>query len=108
VLGYLFFLRAPSVLTREILTCLYGIVGSAILYVNLAGYHVKSVRGSLASRGSGLFVTSLYAAAAFGGYAIGALASRGGWIFAAELQISALCVVGAILSLAIRPAQMSL
>ena len=80
VLGYLFFLQSPSPLMREILTFIYGVVGSAVLYVNLAGYHVKAVRGHLASRGSGLFVTSLYGAAAFAGYAIGALASRGrGW-----------------------------
>jgi len=108
VLGYLFFLQAPSMLTREILTCIYGIVGSAILYVNLAGCHVKSLQGNLASRGSGLFVTSLYAAAAFAGYAIGALASHGGWMFASELQMSALCILGAILSLALKPEEMSL
>ena len=57
VLGYLFFLPSPSPLMREILTFIYGVVGSAVLYVNLAGYHVKAVRGHLASRGSGLFVT---------------------------------------------------
>jgi MFS transporter, DHA1 family, inner membrane transport protein len=108
LLGYLFFLQTPSALTREILTCIYGITGSAVLYVNLAGYHVKSVRGNLASRGSGLFVTSLYGAAAFAGYAIGALASRGGWMFASELQMCLLCLVGAVLSLAVRPDQMSL
>ena len=39
------FLQSPTPLTREILTCIYGVVGSAILYVNLAGYHVKSVQG---------------------------------------------------------------
>ena len=108
VLGYLFFLPSPSPLMREILTFIYGVVGSAVLYVNLAGYHVKAVRGHLASRGSGLFVTSLYGAAAFAGYAIGALASRGSWMAAAELQISLLCIIGAVLSLAIRPEEMAL
>jgi DHA1 family inner membrane transport protein len=108
VLGYLFFLQSPSAVTREILTFIYGVVGSAVLYVNLAGYHVKAVRGSLASRGSGLFVTSLYGAAAFAGYAIGALASRSSWMTAAEFQITLLCIVGAILSLAIKPEEMAL
>ncbi|HWF37681.1 MAG TPA: MFS transporter [Candidatus Acidoferrales bacterium] len=108
VLGYLFFLPSPSPLMREILTFIYGVVGSAVLYVNLAGYHVKAVRGHLASRGSGLFVTSLYGAAAFAGYAIGALASRGSWMAAAELQISLLCIIGAVLSLAIKPEEMAL
>ena len=108
ILGYLFFLQSPSALTREILTFIYGVVGSAVLYVNLAGYHVKAVRGSLASRGSGLFVTSLYGAAAFAGYAIGALASRTSWTTAAELQMSLLCLIGAALSLAIKPEEMAL
>ena len=108
ILGYLFFLPTPSALTREILTFIYGVVGSAVLYVNLAGYHVKAVRGHLASRGSGLFVTSLYGAAAFAGYALGGLASRGSWMSAAELQISLLCIIGAILSLAIKPEEMAL
>ena len=108
VLGYLFFLQSPTALTREILAFVYGVVGSAVLYVNLAGYHVKAVRGSLASRGSGLFVTSLYGAAAFAGYAIGALASRSSWMTAAELQMSLLCIIGAILSLALKPEEMAL
>ena len=108
VLGYLFFLQSPTALTREVMTFIYGVVGSAVLYVNLAGYHVKAVRGSLASRGSGLFVTSLYGAAAFAGYAIGALASRSSWMTAAELQMSLLCVIGAILALALKPEEMAL
>jgi DHA1 family inner membrane transport protein len=108
VLGYLFFLPSPSALTREILTFIYGVVGSAVLYVNLAGYHVKAVRGSLASRGSGLFVTTLYAASAFAGYAFGALVARSSWMTAAEIQISLLCLVGAVLSLAIKPETMAL
>jgi MFS transporter, DHA1 family, inner membrane transport protein len=108
ILGYLFFLPTPSAMTREILTFIYGVVGSAVLYVNLAGYHVKAVQGHLASRGSGLFVTSLYGAAAFAGYAIGGLASRGSWMGAAELQISLLCIIGAVLSLAIKPEEMAL
>jgi len=108
ILGYLFFLPSPTALTREVLTFIYGVVGSAVLYVNLAGYHVKAVRGSMASRGSGLFVTSLYGAAAFAGYAIGALASRSSWMTAAELQITLLCIIGAILSLAIKPEEMAL
>ncbi len=43
VLGYLFFQPSLTMLAREILTCIYGIAGSAVLYVNLAGYHVKSL-----------------------------------------------------------------
>jgi MFS transporter, DHA1 family, inner membrane transport protein len=109
VLGYLFFQTSPSMLTREILTCIYGITGSAILYVNLAGYHVKALRRSLSNRGSGMFVTSLYGGAAFGGYLLGWLVNHaGGWLVASEIQISLLCFLGAILALALRPSEMSL
>ncbi|HUY14332.1 MAG TPA: MFS transporter [Terriglobia bacterium] len=107
-LGYLFFQRSEGIITREILTCIYGVLGSAILYVNLAGYHVKAVRSGLAGRGSGMFVTSLYGAAAFSGYLIGVIASRWGWVIAGEIQMSLLCVVGAALALGLRPSQMSL
>ena len=107
VLGYLFFQPSLTALTREILTCLYGVVGSAGLYVNLAGYHVKALRADLASRGSGMFVTTLYGAAAFSGYLIGALTGRVGWLTAGELQMSLLCLIGAALSLALRPSEMS-
>jgi MFS transporter, DHA1 family, inner membrane transport protein len=108
VLGYLFFLPSLSMLTREILTCIYGITGSAVLYVNLAGYHVKALRRSLSSRGSGMFVTSLYAGAAFGGYLLGALATPFGWLRASELDMSLFCLIGAVLALALRPSEMSL
>ena len=108
VLGYLFFQISPTMLTREILTCIYGVTGSAVLYVNLAGYHVKALRRSMSSRGSGMFVTSLYGGAAFGGYLLGWLVGRGGWLMAAEIQISLLSVVGAVLAFAMRPSEMSL
>src|SRR5579862_6563700 len=107
VLGYLFFQVAPSAVTREILTCLYGVVGSAVLYVSLAAYHVRSLRSTLASKGSGMFVTSLYGGAAFGGYLIRALATHGGWLFAGVIQMSLLCAVGAVLALALRPSEMN-
>ena len=108
VLGYFFFQESPTMLTREILACIYGVTGSAILYVNLAGYHVKALRSSLSSRGSGMFVTSLYGGAAFGGYLLGAIAAHGGWLLAGEIQMSLLCAVGAVLALALRPSEMSL
>ena len=108
VLGYLFFQESPSMLVREILTCVYGVTGSAILYVNLAGYHVKALRRSLSSSGSGMFVTSLYGGAAFGGLLLGKLAHWGGWLHASEIQMSLLCFLGAILALALKPSEMSL
>jgi DHA1 family inner membrane transport protein len=108
VLGYLFFQESPTMLTREILTCIYGVTGSAVLYVNLAGYHVKALRTSLSSRGSGMFVTSLYSGAAFGGYLLGAIAAHKGWLMAGVIQMSLLSLVGAALALILRPSEMSL
>jgi len=106
-LGYLFFMPDFSMVTREILTCIYGIAGSAVLYVNLAGCHVKALRRSLSSKGSGMFVTSLYAGAAFGGYFLGALASSFGWQQGSEISMTAMCLIGAVLALGIRPSEMS-
>lgn len=110
VLGYLFYQGSPSMAMRELLTCIYGITGSAVLYVNLAGYHVKALRRSLSNRGSGMFVTSLYGGAAFGGYILGWLVSQshGNWLRASEIEMSLLCLIGAVLALALRPSEMSL
>jgi MFS transporter, DHA1 family, inner membrane transport protein len=108
VLGYLFFQPSLTMPMRELLTFIYGVAGSAILYVNLAGYHVKALRRSHSSKGSGMFVTSLYGGAAFGGYLLGDLANWGGWLRASEIQMTLLCLVGAVLALALRPKEMSL
>lgn len=108
LLGYLFYTPDYSMLTREILTCIYGIAGSAVLYVNLAGCHVKSLRRSLSSKGSGMFVTSLYAGGAFGGYFLGKLvAPLGGYQHASEISMTLTCLIGAVLALALRPSDMS-
>lgn len=108
VVGYVCFHPSGSLAVQVGATFLYGAIGSGVLYVNLAAFHVKALRRSLASRGSGMFVTSLYAAGAGAGYLMGALASRAGWGTAATLQISLLCVVSGALALALRPAEMSL
>ena len=108
ILGTVFFMPDLNMLTREILTCIYGVTGSAFLYVNLAGCHVKALRRSLSSKGSGMFVTSLYAGAAFGGYLLGSLATPLGWQTASQIEMSAMCLIGAALALALRPSEMSL
>jgi MFS transporter, DHA1 family, inner membrane transport protein len=107
ILGYFFFMPDLSMMTREVLTCIYGVTGSAVLYVNLAGCHVKALKRSLSSKGSGMFVTSLYAGAAFGGYFLGSLATPFGWQTASEIAMTAMCLVGAALALALRPSDMS-
>jgi len=108
VLGYLCFHGSGAIVPRAILTFAYGAIGSGTIYVNLAAYHVKAVRSSLSSRASGMFVTSLYAAAAAAGYLMGGIASHAGWALAGEIQISLLSVVAGSLALTLRPDQMSL
>jgi MFS family permease len=108
ILGYLCFHGSPDVTTKAILTFAYGAIGSGTVYVNLAAYHVKAVRSNLSSRASGMFVTSVYAAAASAGYIMGGIASHAGWALAGELQISLVAAAAGILALTLRPDQMSL
>lgn len=107
-LGYLFFHGSEAVMTKAILSFTYGVIGSAVLYVNLAANHVKAVRSSIASRASGMFVTSLYASSAAAGYLMGWLANQEGWALAGAIQMSLLSLVGAALTLALRPREMAL
>jgi DHA1 family inner membrane transport protein len=106
-LGYLCFHGSEAIMPRAILTCAYGAIGSGTIYVNLAAYHVKAVRSSLSSRASGMFVTSLYAAAAAAGYLMGGIASHAGWALAGEIQISLLSAIAGSLALTLRSDQMS-
>jgi hypothetical protein len=85
------------------LSFLWGVVVSGILFVNLAAYHVKALDVSLAGRGSGVFVTSLYASAGVAGYLMGWIAGRAGWVTAGDVQISLLSLTGAALALMLRP-----
>ncbi len=107
VLGYLFVHGPATIGFQGALTFTYGVVGSAILYVNLAGYHVKAVQSSLASKGSGMFVTSLYTSSALAGYLMGFFANQIGWVAAFGVQISLLSVVAAVLALGLRQSEMS-
>jgi DHA1 family inner membrane transport protein len=102
VLGYLLFTGPTVFAVQAALSFAWGVVVSGTLYVNLAGYHVKAVTSALASRASGVFVTSLYGSAALAGYSIGWLASHAGWVTAGMTQISLLSIIGAILAAFLR------
>jgi MFS transporter, DHA1 family, inner membrane transport protein len=106
-LGYLLFHGSGAFVPQAILSFLWGLIVSGVIYVNLAGYHAKALRSSLASRASGIFVTSLYGSAAFAGYLVGWIATQAGWATAGEIQISFLSVVAGGLALALQPDQMS-
>lgn len=96
-----------SLLTYKIMATLVGAFGAAVVYTNLAGGHVKSLRRTLASKGSGMFVTSVYGGAAIGGYSMGLLVENYSWAFAGQVQLSALCVVIALLALGLRQEEFS-
>jgi DHA1 family inner membrane transport protein len=106
-LGYLLFHGSGAFVPQAILSFIWGLIVSGVIYVNLAGYHAKALRSNLASRASGIFVTSLYGSAAIAGYLIGWIATRAGWTTAGEFQISLLSVVAGGLALALQPDQMS-
>jgi len=106
-LGYLLFHGSGAFVPQAILSFLWGLIVSGVIYVNLAGYHAKALRSSLASRASGIFVTSLYGSAAVAGYLVGWIATYAGWPTAGEIQISLLSVVAGGLALALQPDQMS-
>jgi MFS family permease len=108
VLGYGLFNAATTVLEQSVLSFFWGLVVSGTIYVNLAGYHIRSVSGHLNSKASGVFVSSLYGAAAIAGYSIGWLATRAGWSVAGLVQISLMGCAGALISLALRPSRMAL
>ena len=106
-LGYLLFHGSGAFMPQAILSFLWGLIVSGVIYVNLAGYHAKALRSSLASSASGIFVTSVYGSAAVAGYLVGWIATRAGWTAAGEIQISLLSVVACGLALALQPNQMS-
>jgi MFS family permease len=108
VLGYGLFYSATSVAAQEALSFVWGLVVSGTIYVNLAGYHIRSVSGHLNNKASGVFVSSLYGSASIAGYTIGWLATSAGWSAAGLEQISLLACVGALISLGLQPSKMAL
>ena len=96
-----------SLLIYKILATLVGIFGAAIVYTNLAGGHVKSLKRTLTAKGSGMFVTSVYGGATFAGLTMGLLVDNFSWAIAGQVQISALCVIIAVLALGLRQDEFS-
>jgi len=107
-LGYLLFHGSGGFVPQAILSFAWGLIVSGVIYVNLAGYHAKALRSSLAGRASGIFVTSLYGSASVAGYVVGWIATHAGWATAGEIQISLLSVVAGGLALALQPDHMSM
>ncbi|GAB7524555.1 hypothetical protein PBS_35420 [Paraburkholderia sp. 2C] len=108
LLGYGLFHAATTLLVQALLSFCWGLVVSGVIYVNLAGYHIRSVSGHLNNKASGVFVSSLYGSASIAGYTIGWLATSAGWSAAGLEQISLLACIGALLALALQPSRMAL
>jgi predicted MFS family arabinose efflux permease len=106
-LGYLLFHGSSAFAAQAGVSFMWGVVVSGIIYVNLASCHVKALQSDLASRASGIFVTTLYGSAAAAGYLMGSITGRGGWVAAGEIQICVLSLVAGALALLLRPERMS-
>jgi predicted MFS family arabinose efflux permease len=107
VLGFFLYLPGLSIVTYKIMALLVGIFGAAIVYTNLAGGHIKSLRRSLANKGSSMFVTSMYAGGAFGGLMMGSMVANWGWELAGQIQVSLLSFLAVVLTFALRPSEFS-
>jgi len=107
LLGYGLFHAATTLVAQALLSFVWGLVVSGVIYVNLAGYHIRSVSSHLNNKASGVFVSSLYGSASIAGYTIGWLATSAGWSTAGLVQISLLACAGALLALALQPSRMA-
>jgi len=107
VLGFFLYLPGLNTAMYKLMALLVGIFGASIVYTNLAGGHIKSLRRSLASKGSSMFISSVYAGGALGGYVMGSLVARWGWAFAGQIQFSLLALISVVLVFALRPDEFS-
>ncbi|HET7492755.1 MAG TPA: MFS transporter, partial [Bradyrhizobium sp.] len=93
--------------TQAFFSLLLGAAFSGTIFVNLAAYHVKSVSADFSGRASGLFVSCVYGSATIAGYVIGWIVGLSGWTAAGNIQLVLLCLVGAVISLALKPDRMA-
>jgi predicted MFS family arabinose efflux permease len=107
VLGFFLYQPDLSPSLYKLMALGVGIFGAAIVYTNLAGGHLKALRRSLASKGSSMFVSSVYAGGALGGYLMGLLVSNWGWVVAGQIQISLVSLIAAILVFGVRTSDLS-
>ncbi|MGP3991891.1 MFS transporter [Streptomyces sp. 3N207] len=89
------------------LSFLFGLFASGGAYVALAGLLVKSVHPTIASQGSGMFITCVYVAAGVSGLVFTRFVADLGWTYAGLVQISGFSLAGALLALLLRPARFS-
>ena len=107
VLGFFLYLPGLSIGMYKLMALLVGVFGASIVYTNLAGGHIKSLRRSLANKGSSMFISSIYAGGALGGFMMGSLVANWGWGVAGQIQISLLSLISAIVVFGLRPSEFS-
>jgi DHA1 family inner membrane transport protein len=107
VLGFFLYLPGLSIGMYRLMALGVGTFGAAIVYTNLAGGHIKSLRRNLANKGSSMFISSIYAGGALGGFMMGSLVANWGWGVAGQIQISLLSLMTAILVFGLRPSEFS-
>jgi DHA1 family inner membrane transport protein len=107
VLGFFLYVPGLSIGTYQLMALGVGIFGASLVYTNLAGGHIKSLRRSLANKGSSMFISSIYAGGALGGFMMGSLVANWGWGVAGQIQISLLSLITAILIFGLRPSEFS-
>lgn len=107
VLGFFMYLPSLSIGMYQLMALIFGVFGGALVYTNLAGGQIKALRRSLANKGSSMFISSIYAGGALGGYLMGSLVTTWGWGIAGQIQISLLSLISAVLVFGLRPSEMS-
>ncbi|MCU1546948.1 MAG: transporter of the superfamily [Homoserinimonas sp.] len=100
VVGYFLFTDIRSLFVQCLLSFVFGGAISGMVYANLSGGIIKSMKRSLAGKASGTFVAALYIPAAFAGMLIGKLAEWFGWTTAGAIQLGLFSVIAALLALA--------
>lgn len=107
VLGFFLYVPGLDPGMYKLMALGIGIFGAAIVYTNLAGGHLKALRRSLAGKGSSMFVSSVYAGGALGGYLMGVLVANWGWGVAGQIQVSLVSLIAAVLVLGVRTTELS-
>lgn len=107
VLGFFLYLPGLGIAVYKLMALLVGIFGAAIVYTNLAGGRIKSLRHSLANKGSSMFISSMYAGGALGGLMMGSMVANWGWQVAGEIQVSLLSLLAVLLTFWLRPVEFS-
>jgi predicted MFS family arabinose efflux permease len=107
VAGLALFVGSADLVWQSGWSFMFGLIASSGLYVALATTIVKSMHEEHASRASGLFITSIYVAAAFAGLLYSRLVHLTSWTAAGLIQVTGLSFVCVVLALSLRRDQLS-